>query len=213
VTAGSRIVPPARAADGKEDLMRLAAALLTAVLAAGCVYSIQPLYTNADLELMPALAGTWGGESPLVRLTIAEQPDSTYLLIYTDEAGKTDRFIGHLTGIGPLRVLDVEPERSGGDHGDSYESQLLSLHAFFVIDRADRWLRVRTLEADSLRAWAEAHPDAVPLVEREGTLVLTAGTADLRRLVTTLAGRAGYLASDSLVRLVPAPPAPDRRGR
>lgn len=193
--------------------MRRAAALLTAVLAAGCVYSVQPLYTNADLMLMPALAGTWGGESPLVRLAIAEQPDSTYLLIYTDEAGKTDRFIGHLTGIGPLRVLDVEPERASGEHGDGYESQLLSLHALFVIDRADRWLRLRTLEADSLRAWAETHPGTVPLVEREGTLVLTAGTADLRSLVTMLAVRPGYLASDSLVRLVPAPAAPERRGR
>ena len=42
---------------------------------------------------------------------------------------------------------------------------------------------------------------------------LGAGPADLRTLVPMLAARPGYLASDSLVRLVPAPAAPERRGR
>jgi hypothetical protein len=192
--------------------MRLVPALLVAVLAAACVYSIQPLYTDADRALMPALVGTWAGENPLLRLTIVQEPDSTYVLIYTDEEGKTDRFVGHLTAIGELRVLDVEPERNDVGHGDSYESQLLSLHAFLIVNATDRRLVVQPLAGDSLRAYMKAHPGAVQLVEREGTLVLTAGTDDLRRLVATLASRPGYFGTDdSLVRLVPAPAGPTRQ--
>jgi hypothetical protein len=191
--------------------MRMFPAACAVLLAAGCVYTIHPIYVEAERVLMPELVGTWGGESPLVRLTIAQEPDSTYLLIYTDEEGKTDRFVGRITSLAERRVLDVEPERSVGDHGDSYEAQLLTLHSFFLLGASDRWLRVQTLNADSLRAFGKAHPGGAVVIDHDGTALLPAETADLRRLVATLAARPGFFGLDSLVRLVPAPEGAGRR--
>ncbi len=173
-------------------------------LVVACVYTIHPVVPAGGHGRLPALAGTWAGEAATLRLTIVEQADSSYLIIYTDEEGQTGRFVGRVAELGGVTVLDVTPEERDLGYGESYQSLLLPLHAVFVVRQADRELRLAQLQPDSVRAHLTRMPPASAWVDHDGTLVLTADTPILRQLIAGFATQPGFLEeAEPLRRLAP----------
>ena len=80
---------------------------------AGCVPSLNPLYTEKDLIFDEALLGVWSEkENSNDGWTFRKRDEKSYLLVV--QAGeKSSPFIAHLVQLGKYRFLDLYPDEAG----------------------------------------------------------------------------------------------------
>jgi hypothetical protein len=69
--------------------------LIGLTILAGCVPSLNAVYTEEDLVFDPALVGVWTQEGNAARWEFSKSDGKSYRLLYTDERGQQGRFIGH----------------------------------------------------------------------------------------------------------------------
>lgn len=123
--------------------MRIATILLvicSTFLLSGCVFSLNPLYTEKDQVFDPALVGTWL-EKDSEDTCIVEKGEGNAYRVTNVYEGKSAKFEAHLVRLGKFLFLDLYPE-----HGEDFESALIAVHGFS---------RVR-IEGDVLRfAWVD----------------------------------------------------------
>lgn len=172
-------------------------ALCAIPLTACGVASISPIVDWNDREFDPALVGNWQNTAGKDVALVTGDADSDYRITYIDEDGDTARFDARLGRLGAHRVLDIEPNAAAlGDHSAYFESLILRLHSFVIIDDVTATeLRFRTVNLDSLRATLERDPGVVPHRSGQGEEgpVITARTPEVRRFFTAFISRAGIL--------------------
>jgi hypothetical protein len=182
--------------------MRLLLLALSAIPLAACgVASISPIVDWSDREFDPALVGDWHNTEDKDIALITGDADSDYRITYIDEDGDTARFVARLGRLGAHRVLDIEPDADAiGDHSLYFESLILLLHSFVIIDDVSPTeLRFRRVHPDSLSATLDRDPDVVahrPGRGEEGP-VITARTPEVRSFFTAFISQPGVL-SDSV---------------
>jgi hypothetical protein len=177
------------------NLLRLALCALS--LTACGVASISPIVSSAEQEFDPALVGPW--ESPddgsSAVITAENAPD--YVVLVTDDDGKLAHFDARLGRLGAHRVLDLSPNPSAiGDQSAFYQSLMLPLHSFVVVDRVTASeLRFRMVEPDSLDDLLRRNPGLVAHRPGQGEMgpVITAETPEVRRFFAELIRRPGFL--------------------
>jgi hypothetical protein len=154
----------------------------------------------SDREFDPALVGDWHNTAGKDVAVITGDADSDYRITYIDEDGDTARFDARLGRLGAQRVLDIEPNAAAiGDHSPYFESLILRLHSFVLLDRVTATeLHFRTVNPDSLRELLDREPQVVahrPGRGEEGPVII-ARTPEVRRFFTDFISRPGVL-SDS----------------
>ena len=171
-----------------------------------CVSSVNPIYTEDTILDEPALVGTWAGPSGDV-LKVLPGEGRSYAVAMIDQDGKGTAWVARVTRIGGLRWVDVEPAPMPAAWSDDYRGAFLPLHQFWVLQRADSLLSLASIDADSLEALLDGHPEFGSRIRlggsEAGNLVLAGTTGELRVLLADLASRPGFIeAGDEPMRRV-----------
>lgn len=168
----------------RSALERIAsAALLTiaATLTTGCVGSLYPVYSPADVAFDPALLGTWADSESGERAVITRHEKDGYVIVLTEENGKSGRFIAHLARVNGRLTLDLIPDKGAIVAYSTYTDLLLPLHAFVFLDTIGPRLRITTLSPDSLGEHLKRNPSAVAHLGNDADRqFLTAPTRELQ---------------------------------
>ena len=166
----------------------LVATLGLAAFLAGCVPSLNPLYTEKDLVFDPALLGVWSEkENSTDGWTFRKKDDKSYQLLI-QEGEKSSPFIAHLVQLGKYRFLDLYPDEAGlkdFNRDDIYKMTLIPGHLFLKVSRIDPTLQIGFLNVDWLDKLLKKSPGALRhqrLGEDKG-LVLTASTKELQKFM------------------------------
>jgi hypothetical protein len=158
---------------------------------AGCVPSLNPLYTEKDLIFEAALLGVWGELEDAVETwdfqRAGDKESKAYRLVYTDEDGKRGEFKAHLVRLENGMYLDLYPEPAALEESrrnDFYKSHFLLVHTFARVLRIEPELQMAFINPDRLKEVLEKEPGAIRH-ERldESSIVLTAAAAELQRFV------------------------------
>ena len=111
--------------------------LAVLTLIAGCIPSLNPVYTDETLTFEPALLGVWKQPAAKARWDFAKLDDKTYRLSYTDENGQQGRFLGRLAKLDSELFLDLYPEEVKMDGNGFYKFHLVPIHTIYRVKQAD----------------------------------------------------------------------------
>lgn len=174
---------------------------ISALVLTGCAYSLNPLYTDADLVFEPVLIGEWHGDDRFYGSESHSDSSATYTfentekrglykLTYVDRKGVIRTFDAHLIRLRERRFLDVK--RSDEPPANDL---LLPVHALFRIEVSPSVLLVRMLDHAKTVALLRDKPDAIRhAYAQEDRLILL--TADTMRLQTFLTAHEPQLFDD-----------------
>ncbi len=163
--------------------------VIAALMLAGCVPSLNPLYTEKDVIYDSDLVGVWqsADEKEKGLWTFEKGEGLDYKLVLTED-DKSSPFVAHLLQLGKHRFLDLCPDKSSvkaGKTGFLYDVALIPGHLFFKVAQIKPTLQVAILDVDWLDKLLKANPKALAHQEMEGGgMVLTATTKALQEFVT-----------------------------
>ena len=153
----------------------------------GCVPSLHPLYTDADLAFDPALIGQWAEKDSTETWTFTENTERTsgekkYTLVIADEDGSSDKFIVHLVKIKGLLFLDLSPDGPGCEERSVFwQFHLLPAHTFMRVKQIEPTLQMALLDYDWVDKFLRDHPDAIRHEDvDDGFIVFTAKPKELQ---------------------------------
>jgi hypothetical protein len=149
----------------------------------GCVQSLNPLYTDADLIFDEALLGVWTDAEGAESWAFTSSDEKEYKLLYTDEKGKKGVFKTRLLKIDGKTFLDLTPVKPAGAENDFYKANFLPTHTFVQITSPPPNARISYLEPDWLKAYLDKMPSAIRHERLSGEIVLTASTKDLQKFL------------------------------
>ena len=177
------------------------ALLASATMAVGCMGMVHAPYTDADLTFDPELVGTWADSALALSVQVFTHEDGAYVLVMTDDDGRSGRFIGQQFRLGQNVFMDIVPESLQGPL-EIYQG-FLPLRTLLLMKRDGPRLEVRSLNIDSLRQYLETHPSAVTytVVNHIGDedILLTAPTNRLRLFLADYVRRPGIWDEEELV--------------
>lgn len=163
--------------------MRLLFALGIAVLLAGCVPSLQPLYTGNDLVSDNTLLGTWVGEGESEGETwvFKQAKNKVYDLTITCD-GEPAEFEACLVRLGGATFMDTYPINLGKKLKNDYlQTHVIPSHNFARVKVREDVLLVEMLNPAWLEELLDKDDDAIAHDSVDDETVLTASTADLQK--------------------------------
>lgn len=166
-------------------VVRLAAAVLTALLSSSClVVSLHPVYEPETIAFDPSLLGTWAGAEEDVSVTFERAAWHSYHVTLSQRDDHV-RLSARLTRIGLQTFLDVSP-RDGAD----VPALVLPVHAVYRVDLPQEGsLKLAGLNYEALERRARAGTAGLPVtLDARGNVVIAAGTAELRAWLAAHAG-------------------------
>jgi hypothetical protein len=154
---------------------------------AGCIPSLNPLYTEKDLVFDSALVGSWSEKDDADTWKFERGDNKSYKLTISD-GGKSSPFIAHLVQLGQHRFLDLLPAKNGLDDfkgADFYKIGLIRGHLIFKVNQIEPALRLSFLDPEWFKKLLEANPQAIAhqkTSDDDGGLI-TASTAELQKFI------------------------------
>ena len=154
----------------------------------GCVQSLHPFYKNDQLFYDSNLTGTWtDSDQKNTILVTGNEKDKEYDIVYTDEKGKTGRFVVHLAKVQDRMIADIYPDDLKEDElkaNAEYAMHLLPVHSFLIVEYSPPDLKVRQMDTDWFGRYIQAHADEVPheIIDKDRPL-LTGSTDQVQAFV------------------------------
>ena len=184
-----------------------------AALLGGCVpvLSLQPLFTKQTLVFDEQLLGTWVDDAnepdtswefarlePSAADTLPDEleglSETVYRLNLRDEEDRKGTFLAALVKLDGKLFLDVFPNTFPSGKEDIEEMNLfynafffVRAHTFIKVDAIGTQLKLRITDDDKLQQLLDTEPNAVPSVEADDRIILTASTPMLQTFVTKYA--------------------------
>jgi hypothetical protein len=154
-----------------------------ALLMAGCLPSLHPLYNDKTLIFKEGLIGKWMGDDSVWQFSRAGEKE--YELRIRDDEKELGRFSAHLIEIKGLMFLDLFPDdKPLEDLDDFYKIHLLPVHTFMKVDQINPNLRLRMIDYDKVERMLENDPNVIKHeVVDDDRIVLTASTEELQNFV------------------------------
>ncbi len=175
-----------------------------AVLAAGCIPSLHPLYTESDLIFDPDLVGVWAekdADASRDSWELKRGKAKGYELMVKED-GEAAAFNAHLVKLGEYRFLDTSPAEWVAEGGPEHELlgyHLIPGHLFWKVWRKDGVLCLALLDPEWLDEKIDKGELGVAYEEVEDGVVLTAKTAELQEFVLRAAADAkGFMVDEPL---------------
>lgn len=147
---------------------------------AGCIQSLYPLYTEADLIFDPALVGAWAEKDGKETWTFTKSGEKEYKLECLDEKGKKSEFVAHLLKVKDRRFLNLYPADPDLTQSDFYKMHLRAVHTFLQVRQIEPTLQMAMLDPNWLEKLLKKNPDAVRHEMDENTVLLTAKPKQLQ---------------------------------
>ncbi len=152
-------------------------------LLAGCVPSLNAVYTEENLVFDPAMIGTWTQEGSPARWEFSKSEGKSYRLLYTDERGQQGRFIGHLAQIEGERFLDLYPEDPQMEAAGFYKFHLVPIHTIYRVRGTQSTLNLAAIDFKWLDEYLTSHPQEIESATFSGRKLITAPTAAVQKFV------------------------------
>lgn len=159
----------------------LSLALLTVL--AGCIPSLNPLYTEENLVFEPALVGVWKQPQGAARWAFSKRDEKSYRLIYTDDQGQEGRFIGRLVRLEGDLFLDLFPEDTQFDASGFYKFHLVPIHTIYRVRGTQPNLELAAIDFRWLDEHLGSHPEEIECATFNGRKLITAPTPAVQKFV------------------------------
>jgi hypothetical protein len=160
-----------------------------AILLAGCVSSLHPLYTPKDVVFDPSLVGVWTEKDSNDTWEFAKSEDNVYELTYTTE-GEPAKFKAHLVRLGKSTFLDTFPEVPEPKN-TFYAMHMVPTHFFMKVRMDKDKLLIAPLDPEWLGKQLKSKKVKIAHETVEDWAVLTAPTPELQKFAVRCAGTAG----------------------
>lgn len=149
------------------------------------VPSLQPLYTEADLDFDARLIGKWTEKDGEVSFVFERSGEQGYKLTVVEKDGgkqESGKFDAHLVQLGREWFLDLYPEDLK-DGSDFYQLHFLRAHTFIRVQIAGDDLTLCFLSDGRLKARINDKSLDTPHEIVDGSLLLTGTTQEIQDLV------------------------------
>ncbi len=155
------------------------------IFQAGCVRSLQPLFTDNDVVFKPALVGTWRHGEDKETWTLRSAEQNGYTLLSQTERGDTVAFEAHLVQLGKYYFFDLLPKKEGQPwmKNDLYNFQLMPVHTFWRIWFEGDGFQAAMLDNEWTRKMIDENKMEIAYEQTGESIILTAPTKDLQLLV------------------------------
>ena len=150
---------------------------------AGCLPSLNPVYTERDLTFDPAVVGMWKQPKSAASWEFTKRDDKSYELVYTDESGHTGRFVARLAKIDGTLFLDLFPQEIPGEENGFYKFHLVPMHTVYLVRRTTPNLELAGMDYGWLDEYLAKNPGAIAHATFNGRQLITASTAELQAFV------------------------------
>lgn len=156
-----------------------------AIILAGCVQSLHPLYTDKDIVFEPGLVGTWSENDSVETWTFEKAEDNRYKLTYT-EKGKPGEFLATLVKLDGKLFIDLYPRDKAFEdlkQNDLFKLHVLPVHTVLKIRLKGDELEMAVQNPEWLQKLVEADPKAIKHEKLDDRIVVTADTAEWQKFV------------------------------
>jgi hypothetical protein len=155
-----------------------------ALLLAGCLPSLHPLYNDETLIFKQELIGKWMGDDDVL-WQFTRAGNKEYELRLREDEKEIGRFSAHLTQIEGLMFLDLFPDSEPlDDLDDFYKIHIMPVHTFMRVDQINPSLQLRMIDYDKVKKMIEDDPNVIKHeVVDDNRIVLTASTEELQDFV------------------------------
>jgi hypothetical protein len=154
--------------------------LIAATFIAGCVPTLNPIYTDKDLVFDPAVLGTWLQEKSSIEWKFSKRDDTSYDMVFTDNGGRQGHFIARLAKVQGTTFLDLYPQEPDLDTTDFYKLHLLSIHTVYLVKATEPNLQLAAIDGKWLQTYLTENPSAIQHAEFDKGKLITAPTAELQ---------------------------------
>jgi hypothetical protein len=149
------------------------------------VLSLQPYFTDSDLEWDPELVGTWLSDDSSFKMTFTEGEKRAYkLLVVESDSGdqKSGQFEAHLLRLGSDWFLDLFP--TGQLPSTEFiEMHLLRAHSTARLELHQDSIQLSFLSGAWLKKQLKQQIVDLPYQETQGMLLLTGTTEDVQSFI------------------------------
>ena len=158
--------------------------LTTALVIAGCVPSLHPLWTKDTLVYDGAIKGSYQQDDNVWEF-VGDPAKKSYALTIHEKDDKVSRLTANLVAVGDARFLDLYPSDDAelGD-GDWLKFHLVPAHLFFRVDQTQPNLVLAAMNPDAIEKLLKDNPEMVKheIVE-DDRVVLTDSPEKLQTFV------------------------------
>ncbi len=161
------------------DILKIASVLI--LLALGCVPSLYPLYNDSDLIQKPGLIGTWINDDNTEIWEFSLASDSVSYNLSQTTKGDTKRFEAYLLQLDKILYVDTYPVDEFKN--DFYQLHFVPAHIFGKAELSGDSLSLSLFDGDWLREKIDSGYIKIAHEDVDNSLILTAQTADLQRLI------------------------------
>jgi hypothetical protein len=153
--------------------------VVTALITAACVGSVQPFYEQKDVYFDSSLLGTWSDSDSEESWTIQRHGLKEYFIDQTDEKGEITLYEARLFKIGDRAFIDLVLRTSG----DSGTKQGSAVHRLVAIEKDRCTSRISYLDPAWLKTFLASSPTAIRHTSLDGEIVFTDSTKNLQAFI------------------------------
>jgi hypothetical protein len=179
------------------------------IVATGCdsdgspfITSLQPFYTQLDLEADSRLNGIWSDKEGEVTFSFEEgkEEGKVYKLVVKEKDGEQEvsgEFEARVVRLGAFDFIDIYPQNSK-EGNEFYRAHFTRAHTIARVEISQDSIQMAFLSARWLKAKMDEKSVNTPCVKVDDTLMLTGTTEEAQELVFSHANDDGAFA-DSLL--------------
>lgn len=149
-------------------------------MAVGCVPTLNPVYTEKDLSFDAALVGHWTQKDAPATWTFTKSGEKGYELVYTDDQGRSGRFVARLANVGGVKLLDLYPVKEDVQANEFYKFHLMPIHTAYLVRQTSPHPQLAGFDLKWLDTYLTQHPDALANSMHNGQRLITASTDDVQ---------------------------------
>ena len=149
------------------------------LLLAGCVRSLQPLYTEQDLIFEKNLIGCWSEKGSIETWCFSKQGEKAYQLVYTQDR-RSGVFDVHLFRLEEQLFMDLLPRQQELKENDLYKFHLVPVHTFAHVKQIGPTLQMRFPDPEWFRKFVERNPETLRHEKVEREIIVTATTKEMQ---------------------------------
>ena len=182
------------------------------IVATGCdsdgslfTTSLQPFYTQLDLEADSRLNGLWSDKEGEVTFSFEERKEKgkekEYKLVVKEKDGEQEvsgEFEARVVRLGAFYFLDIYPQ-SSKEGNEFYRAHFTRAHTIARVEISQDSIQMAFLSARWLKAKMDEKSVDTPSVEVDDTLMLTGTTQEVQELVFSHANDDGAFADSVLL--------------
>lgn len=157
--------------------------LAVVILGSGCVLSLNPLYTEADLTMDLSLVGTWVDNETGETWMFSNCEKFKYTLLHSGPDGRKGEYEARLVKIDDKLFLDILPVKPRFEQNDLYRDRFIATHTFVHVVSKDSTVEISYMDPRWLKDHLAENPNAIRHEKVGGEIVLSASPKETQKFI------------------------------